>query len=427
MLKTKKLLVVLIIIISLLFFRVLFAYATDENTQQIVAGEETTEQTEEQPAEDDYETQINNLEGQIEDYENAISSTETQIGVVEGVLSETLEEIESLSTKIEKKKKEIWTLEQQEVSLNSFIEKEEVKLEEYTQRYEDEKLLLEKRLVVMYEMGDTHFFDIMFSSADLTDLLSKYYYLAKIGEADRTLVNNVKRDKEQTESITQSLQESRDELEVTKEENERYKISLDNLEILKNNKINSLNDEEIALYEEIENYRKEIENIENEIKRINLENLGKVYIGGNFIWPTPGYSVITSPFGMRTHPITGIYKLHTGTDIGAPYGADFVAANDGIVVNSSYNSAYGNMVIIDHGGGVVTLYAHGSERLVETGDVVTQGQPVLKVGATGYATGPHAHFEIRVNGEYLNPMDYITPDNSGVNKRNIEEVTVETN
>ena len=426
MLRTEKKVIVLIIIISLLFFTYSPVLATEENTTQVVAGE-TSEENTEQPAEDDYETQINNLEGQIEDYQNAISSTEAQIGVVEGVLSETLEEIESLSTRIEKKRKEISTLERQEISLNSFIEKEEEKLEEYTQRYNEEKLLLEKRLVIMYEMGETHFFDIMFSSADISELLSKYYYLAKIGEADRTLVNNVKKDKEQTESITKSLQESRDELETNKENNERYKISLDNMEILKNNKVNSLNDEEIALYEEIENYRQEIENIENEIKRINLENLGKVYIGGNFIWSVPGYSVITSPFGMRTHPITGIYKLHTGTDIGAPYGADFVAANDGIVVNSSYNSAYGNMVIIDHGGGVITLYAHGSERLVEAGDIVTQGQPVLKVGATGYATGPHAHFEIRVNGEYLNPMDYITPDNSEVNKRNIEEVTVETN
>ena len=97
---------------------------------------------------------------------------------------------------------------------------------------------------------------------------------------------------------------------------------------------------------------------------------------------------------MRTHPITGIYKLHTGVDIGAPMGSQFVAANDGIVVKAGYNIAYGNMIILDHGGGIQTLYAHGSEILVETGDIVTQGTPVLAVGSTGYSTGPHAHFEI---------------------------------
>ena len=141
-----------------------------------------------------------------------------------------------------------------------------------------------------------------------------------------------------------------------------------------------------------------------------------------------GYSTITSPFGLRTHPITGIYKLHTGTDIGAPYGANFLAANDGVVIKACMNSAYGNMVMINHGGGVVTLYAHGSSIEVKEGDIVKQGQTVLKVGATGYATGPHAHFEIIVNGEYLNPLDYISPDNGeNQNQEEPENLTVVLN
>ena len=139
-----------------------------------------------------------------------------------------------------------------------------------------------------------------------------------------------------------------------------------------------------------------------------------------------GYTTITSPFGLRTHPITGIYKLHTGTDIGAPYGANFLAANDGVVIKACMNSAYGNMVMINHGGGLVTLYAHGSSIEVKEGDIVKQGQTVLKVGATGYATGPHAHFEIIVNGEYLNPLDYISPDN-GENQGEPENLTVVLN
>ena len=111
---------------------------------------------------------------------------------------------------------------------------------------------------------------------------------------------------------------------------------------------------------------------------------------------------------MRTHPITGIYKLHTGVDIGAPMGSQFVAANDGLVVKAGYNVAYGNMVILDHGGGIQTLYAHGSEILVQVGQEVKRGEEVLKVGSTGYSTGPHAHFEVRINGQYVNPIPYIT-------------------
>ena len=111
---------------------------------------------------------------------------------------------------------------------------------------------------------------------------------------------------------------------------------------------------------------------------------------------------------MRVHPITGQYKLHTGVDIGAPTGANFIAANDGIVVKSEYNTAYGRMVIIDHGGGISTLYAHGSEFLVEVGQTVKRGDAVLKVGSSGYSTGPHAHFEVRINGVVTDPMPYIT-------------------
>ena len=116
------------------------------------------------------------------------------------------------------------------------------------------------------------------------------------------------------------------------------------------------------------------------------------------------------------------YKLHTGMDIGAPFGANFVASNDGVVVKAEYNSAYGNMVMIDHGGGVMTLYAHGSTIEVKEGDVVRQGQTVLKVGSTGYSTGPHAHFEIRINGEYLNPADYVSPFNG--QEQELENITV---
>ena len=125
---------------------------------------------------------------------------------------------------------------------------------------------------------------------------------------------------------------------------------------------------------------------------------------------------------MRTHPITGIYKLHTGVDIGAPIGANFVAANDGIVIKAGYNIAYGNMVVLDHGGGIQTLYAHGTEILVEVGDVVTQGTSVLSVGSTGFSTGPHAHFEVRVNGACVEPLDYITSYNTNIEIDDMEKV-----
>ena len=150
-------------------------------------------------------------------------------------------------------------------------------------------------------------------------------------------------------------------------------------------------------------------NTKTSIQKGNLDlesNSNSVIANEMFTWPIPGYTSITSEFGYRTHPITGIYKLHTGTDIAAPEGTDFVAMADGVVITACRNTAYGNMVLINHGNGIVTLYAHGSKILVRTNDVVKQGEPVLKVGSTGYSTGPHAHFEVRINDEYVNPMQY---------------------
>ncbi|MBR1540247.1 MAG: peptidoglycan DD-metalloendopeptidase family protein [Clostridia bacterium] len=419
--KVNKILVFFIIFVLLFSCSFVGNISLAENepvNQSLQEGQVEEEKTE-------YEIQMEDLENQKSDLENAIVSNEAQIGVVEGVLSETLEEIEQLSTKIEQKRKEIANLEIQEISLMKLIEEEEQKLEEATQRYEQEKALLEKRLVVMYEMGNLNMLDVLLNSKNLSDFLSRYFLLSEIGQADQRLVDNVKKDKIQTENIATSLTATKNELEKDKDDKEKYAISLNNMEILKNNKIANLTAEEIQLYQDIENYRQEILSIESEIKELALKNLGQKYIGGKFIWPTPGYTTITSPFGMRTHPITGIYKLHTGTDIGAPYGANFLAANDGVVVKAEYNSAYGNMVILNHGGGIMTLYAHGSSIEVKEGDIVKQGQTVLKVGKTGYATGPHAHFEIRVNGEYLNPMDYISPDNG--EGHDIENLTVVLN
>ena len=184
------------------------------------------------------------------------------------------------------------------------------------------------------------------------------------------------------------------------------------MSIIKNSRMAQLSEEEIEMQQKIEEYQKEISDIETEIRLLALANVSQQYVGGSMAWPVPGYTRITSQFGMRTHPITGVYKLHTGVDIGAPMGATFIAANDGLVTYAGWNKAYGNMVIIDHGGGITTLYGHGSEILVQVGQTVFQGTPVLKVGSTGYSTGPHAHFEVRINGEYVQPLDYITSYNS---------------
>lgn len=419
--RISKKIFIFFIIFVFLFSSSIVTFAEGENTVVLSTQTQTQDENQEQEELSEEEKQMQELEEQKSNVENAITQNESQIGVVQGELTKTLEEIETLSVKIENQKNEIADLETKEISLMKFIEEEETKLEEYTEKYEKNKEMLEKRLVAMYEMGEVKYLEVLLNSSSISDFLSRYYLISEITESDYNLVSEYKTNKKQKEEITKTLKEKKEELENDKLEKEKYKISLSNMEILKSNKIGSLNEEELELHNQIEEYRNQISQIESEIKQLALKNLGARYIGGSMIWPTPGYTKITSQFGMRTHPITGIYKLHTGMDIGAPYGANFVAANDGVVIKAGMNFAYGNMVIIDHGGGVTTLYAHGSEILVKEGDVVSQGNPILKVGSTGYSTGPHAHFEIRINGEYVNPADYVSPTNDVTNEA-IEDV-----
>lgn len=204
------------------------------------------------------------------------------------------------------------------------------------------------------------------------------------------------------------MEKNKEDLTISLQSHTKKAKIMENTKALRENYITKLTDKEKEVQQQIQEFKTRFEEVNAEILALAKQGIYTEYIGGVLAWPVPGYTRISSNYGMRTHPITGIYKLHTGVDISAPMGANFVAANDGIVTKAGYNSAYGNMVIIDHGGGISTLYAHGSEILVEVGQTVKRNEAVLKVGSTGYSTGPHAHFEVRINGVVTTPIEYIT-------------------
>jgi murein DD-endopeptidase MepM/ murein hydrolase activator NlpD len=174
--------------------------------------------------------------------------------------------------------------------------------------------------------------------------------------------------------------------------------------------IDKLTNDEAYLKEQYSIAEKEANQVQAEIDRILAQQkktkAAKEYVGGVFGWPLPGHSTISSSFGMRFHPTLKVYKLHTGVDISAPRGTKIVAANSGTVITSTMNGAYGNYVVIDHGGGRTTLYAHMSSRSVSVGQTVSKGQQIGLVGSTGYATAHPLPFAPRINGSLVNPMSY---------------------
>ena len=351
---------------------------------------------------------LTDLQTQQQDLQDQIQQSHEELEEVQSQLSENLQQIEKLDEKIRESENQIEELDAQVKSLQEEIAGIQSQLDVAEKNYEKQKDIMEKRLVAIYEAGDTKYLDVLLKSSNISEFLSNYYLVTEIASVDKDLLDEVESEKKEIELSKQKLEKNQETLATALQTQTKTATVLQNTKALRENYISRLSDEEKAKQAQIDEMTQQYEVVNNQILEIAKQGLDTAYIGGVLAWPVPGYTKITSNYGMRVHPITGQYKLHTGVDISAPIGANFVAANDGIVTKAEYNTAYGNMVVIDHGGGISTLYAHGSEILVTVGQTVKKNDAILKVGSTGYSTGPHAHFEVRINGVVTNPIPYIT-------------------
>lgn len=348
------------------------------------------------------------LQTQRSDLQNQLNEANGQLNDVQSNLSENLQQVEKLDGRIETAEQELAEQESKITELKKSIEQIETQLNSVTEKYDKQVELFKKRMVAIYMAGDTQYLDVLLKSSSLSDFISSYYLISQLTEIDENLLNDLETKKKTMDLSRQKLENEKKELATIVENQTRTTRTLQNTKKMRENFIAKLSDDEKNLQAKIDEINKQYEEVNQQILALAQNGIDTAYIGGELAWPVPGYTRITSKYAMRVHPITGQYKLHTGVDIGAPLGANFVAANDGVVVKAGPNVAYGNMVIIDHGGGISTLYAHGSEILVEVGQTVKRGDPILKVGSTGYSTGPHAHFEVRINGVTTDPLPYIT-------------------
>ena len=323
-------------------------------------------------------------------------------------LTENLEQISKLDEEIGGYETEVENINKNLESLNQQIIETENNLNTIEERLQKQQQLLQKRVVFAYEEGQTRYLDVLLNSKSIIDFISRYYLISEIAQYDNDLLDNITKEKEEISEIEKNLVTSKENLKKLKNEQKKIMVSLENSKVIRSSYANKLSKEEMKIQEEISLYQQELDLMDLEVLMAALNSNGNTqYVGGAFAWPAPGYYTITSPYGMRTHPILKSYRNHTGMDIGAPMGSYAVAANDGIVTKSTYSNSYGNMVMIDHGGGVVTLYAHGSELIAQVGDVVKRGDAIMKVGSTGWSTGPHLHFEIRINGKAIDPYPYL--------------------
>ncbi len=333
---------------------------------------------------------LENLQVEITEALEAINKIEAQIIEGETKLQETEDEISKLEKEIKQAKEKL-----------KYIQKD----------YNAQKEALENRLVALYEMGQTTYLDVLLNSKNITDFISRYYLIGEIAEYDNDLLETIEREKNKIEEISKQLSEKNETLKTAKNMQEKTLIALENAKTIKNSYAAELTEEELNTQKQIEEYNSKLDNIDAQMAILAMVDGNSEYIGGEFLWPIPGYTIITSPFGMRFHPILHYYRSHNGIDIGAKTGAPVIAANSGTVITASYVGSYGNVVMIDHGGGIVSNYGHGSKILVKVGQVVEKGEVIMEAGSTGLSTGPHLHFEIKVNGKFVNPLPYVTKAN----------------
>ncbi len=268
------------------------------------------------------------------------------------------------------------------------------------------------RVRMMEEEGEVSYWAILFNSSSFADLLDRYMMVEEIMDYDNAIMEQLVATREQIKVEKEALETARSEQQAAKAVQEAAKAELKDQE----NEVDKLVSEISAQQDQLEKAHKQLaaaaSAMDNEVRRKEKELEAQLAAKGTsivsekgFKWPTYA-TTITSLFGKRIHPVTGRANNHSGVDVAAAGGTDIVAAKSGVVITSAYNNSYGNYVVVSHGNGQSTLYAHMRKRLVNEGASVKQGQVLGLVGTTGSSTGNHLHFEVRINGVRVDPMDY---------------------
>ena len=381
----------------------------------------------------------------IEDAKKKVSSMEEEKKKVESTLkelegkkSDTAAYVKELDRNLSALAGELTKLEGDISQKEEQIEEAKVELETAkiteNREYEDMRL----RIQYMYENGQTGLLESMMQSESIAELLNRAEYASQITSYDRKMLEEYRKTRQEVALKEEALKTEHQELLTLQDSTKAKQSSVKTLMASKEAELASYETKIASAQGEIDQYNADIKAQEEHMARVEAEirrkeeearkaeearraeeaKKNQSSAGGdstvkkgntNFIWPCPASGRISSAFGDRSSPTEGASTNHKGIDIPAPSGSSIVAAADGKVVISTYSYSAGNYIMIDHGGGLTTVYMHCSQLLVKEGETVKQGQTIAKVGSTGYSTGPHLHFGVRSGGSYVNPSGYVSP------------------
>lgn len=401
--KSKKILAFLLI--SIIFFQVPAGVSKADTITELQKSIK-----EKQNAISNAQKEKQALQSGMTDVKKVISSLETSKKNLAAYISELDESLTKAQDKIQELKGQITEKEEE-------IEITKQELEQAIQTEETQYAAMKARIKFLYEQGDNYYVELLLSSNNFSDMLNKADYIENLSAYDRRMLNMFRQMREYVEVCKEQLEVEQAFLEEAKADVEAQEKALEELISEKEKEINKyqadINEKNDAVKEYealIKQQNDEIKALEDAVKADQealAEATRRRYDGGVFAWPAPSYTRISDDYGNRIHPILKVPQFHSGIDMAAPGGSPILAAYDGKVISASYSSSMGNYIMIDHGDNLYTVYMHASKLYVKRGDEVVRGQKIAAVGSTGRSTGNHLHFSVRLNGNYVNPWDYL--------------------
>ena len=357
------------------------------------------------------QAEIDAMREEADDLKSQQKEIQAKLDALEADQANAMERKTLLEQQINATQAEINTIAAQIAKYDELIAQKQEELSQAEAEEQAQYELFCERVRYMEEQGEVSYWSILFSSKDFADLLDNAMMVEEIMDYDNQVMDQLIALREQIEQDKAELETARQEQQDAKAEQEAAQANLQAQE-----------SEVDALLSQISNQEDELEAREAQLRAASdaataeiaaaerelAAQIANVPSESGFLWPLPGRYNLSSLFGSRKHPITGKANNHTGIDIPASSGTSILAAKSGVVTTSTYNNSYGNYVVVSHSDGTSTLYAHMVRRNCSKGDTVSQGQVIGYVGTTGSSTGNHLHFEVRVNGSRVDPINYFT-------------------
>ena len=318
------------------------------------------------------------------------------------------DQVNSLEQQINSKQSDIDELEASISEAQAKLETLEEELAAAEEKVNTQNENLNARLRNMYKNGSVGFIDVLMDSGSFSEFLNNLSLVEKVYTSDQDVLEELQKAYDEIDAKKKEIETLQAELSESKATMEEQKSSLEADKASVEKKKSEIAADSAETQRELDKLEADAQALTSSIRNSGSSSSSSKYNGGIMAWPVPSCHTVSSGYGGRIHPTTGKYKFHGGLDIPGSYGSAIVAANSGKVIwAGNRGDSYGNYVIIDHGGGVATLYGHSSKVLVSSGQSVSRGQRIANVGSTGRSTGPHCHFEVRINGSRVNPTPYV--------------------